>query len=423
MILGIDTFVHVVLSLIGILSGLVVAYGFLAAKRFDGWTGVFLATTVLTSVTGFFFPFHKFLPSHAVGTISLIVLAIAAYARYGRKMAGGWRRTYVITAMVALYLNVFVLVAQLFMKVPALRALAPTQSEPPFVAAHVTVLLLFVVLSVLATIRFGNEQLRTNSRVARRANSARSRSLPESAGIADAARPMLASRGGRFFANDRHIHQVFREKPYLKLVGADHIGDEQVIGSVVARFGGLLSHGVSLFQNQLVSFEKTGDLHGHGLTAARKPGNHGRLRHVRRHSQADAAQELNPLCDLVYQLILFAVMLIKEQMELVKSMAGDLPVMFLVHITEGYGVGENLIEIVAGGCAGLFVQSDRQLGDLAIRLNFGGALMLDGTGLFRSCFKLIVAGTALIMFGAHGISSCGLNWIPTLIIRESEELV
>jgi hypothetical protein len=163
MILGIDTFVHVVLSLIGILSGLVVAYGFLAAKRFDGWTGVFLATTVLTSVTGFFFPFHKFLPSHAVGTISLIVLAIAAYARYGRKMAGGWRRTYVITAMVALYLNVFVLVAQLFMKVPALRALAPTQSEPPFVAAQVTVLLLFVVLSVLATIRFGNEQLRTNS--------------------------------------------------------------------------------------------------------------------------------------------------------------------------------------------------------------------------------------------------------------------
>jgi hypothetical protein len=161
MILGIITFVHVALSLIGILSGFVVAYGLLSAKRLDGWTGVFLATTVLTSVTGFFFPFHKFLPSHAVGILSLLVLAISLYARYGRRLAGGWRRTYVITAMVALYLNVFVLVAQLFMKVPALQALAPTQSEPPFVVAQATVLLLFVVLAVLATIRFGNERLRT----------------------------------------------------------------------------------------------------------------------------------------------------------------------------------------------------------------------------------------------------------------------
>ena len=161
MILGIITFVHVALSLIGILSGFVVAYGLLSAKRLDGWTGVFLATTVLTSVTGFFFPFHKFLPSHAVGIVSLVVLVISLYARYGRKMSGGWRRTYVITAMVALYLNVFVLVAQLFMKVPALQALAPTQSEPPFLVAQATVLLLFVVLSVLATIQFGSERLRT----------------------------------------------------------------------------------------------------------------------------------------------------------------------------------------------------------------------------------------------------------------------
>ena len=161
MILGITTFVHVALSLIGILSGFVVAYGLLSAKRLDGWTVVFLATTVLTSVTGFFFPFHKFLPSHAVGILSLLVLVIALYARYGGKLAGGWRRIYAITAMVALYLNVFVLVAQLFMKVPALQALAPTQSEPPFLVAQATVLLLFVVLSVLATIRLGNERLRT----------------------------------------------------------------------------------------------------------------------------------------------------------------------------------------------------------------------------------------------------------------------
>jgi hypothetical protein len=163
MILGVTTltFVHVVLSLIGILSGLVVAYGFLAARRLNRCTAVFLTTTILTSVTGFFFPFHKFLPSHTVGIISLIVLAIAVYARYGRKLADGWRRTYVITAMAALYLNVFVLVVQLFMKVPALQALAPTQSEPPFVAAQIAVLLFFVALSVFAAIRFRNEQFRT----------------------------------------------------------------------------------------------------------------------------------------------------------------------------------------------------------------------------------------------------------------------
>ena len=161
MILQIYTIVHTLISLIAIFTGIVALFGMLSGHRFDGWTKWFLATTVLTSVTGFFFPFHKFLPSHAVGILSLLVLAISLYARYGRRLAGGWRRTYVITAMVALYLNVFVLVAQLFMKVPALQALAPTQSEPPFVVAQATVLLLFVVLSVLATIRFGNERLRT----------------------------------------------------------------------------------------------------------------------------------------------------------------------------------------------------------------------------------------------------------------------
>jgi len=162
MILGLTTFtlVHVVLSLIGIFAGFVVAYGFLAAKRFDGGTAIFLTTTVLTSVTGFLFPFHGFLPSYGVGIISLIVLAMAIFARYGRKLAGAWRRTYVVTAMVALYLNVFVLVVQLFEKVPTLKAMAPTQSEPPFVAAQITVLVLFIVLSVFAAIRFRNERLR-----------------------------------------------------------------------------------------------------------------------------------------------------------------------------------------------------------------------------------------------------------------------
>jgi hypothetical protein len=152
--------VHVVISLIGILSGLVVAYGFLTAKRLDRWTATFLASTVLTSVTGFFFPFHQLLPSHIVGAISLVILAVAIFARYGRNLAGIWRSTYVVASMIALYLNVFVLVVQLFQKVPALKAMAPTQSEPPFVVTQVAVLALFVMLSVFAAIRFRTEQFR-----------------------------------------------------------------------------------------------------------------------------------------------------------------------------------------------------------------------------------------------------------------------
>ena len=158
--LTIFTLAHVAISLIGILAGLVVAYGFLTAKRLNGWTATFLTSTVLTSVTGFLFPFHQLLPSHIVGAISIVILALAIFARYGRKLAGGWRTTYVIAAMVAFYLNVFVLVVQLFRRVPGLNALAPTQSEPPFVVAQVAVLVLFVMLSIFAAIRFRPEQLR-----------------------------------------------------------------------------------------------------------------------------------------------------------------------------------------------------------------------------------------------------------------------
>jgi hypothetical protein len=158
--LSVFTLFHVVISLAGILAGFVVVYGLITAKRLDGWTSVFLWTTVLTSVTGFFFPFHKLLPSHILGVLSLIVLAIAIFARYSRKLAGGWNRAYAISAVIALYLNVFVLVAQLFMKVPALKALAPTQTEAPFKVAQLVVLVLFVVLGILAAVRFRNAQLR-----------------------------------------------------------------------------------------------------------------------------------------------------------------------------------------------------------------------------------------------------------------------
>jgi hypothetical protein len=154
------TFVHVVLSLVGILSGFVVLFGLLAAKRLDGWTALFLWTTIATSVTGFFFPFHHFLPSHGVGIISLVVLAVALLARYARRLAGAWRWIYVVTAMIALYLNVFVLIVQAFQKVPALNAMAPTQSEPPFVVTQVLALVLFIALTIFAAIRFRVEPLR-----------------------------------------------------------------------------------------------------------------------------------------------------------------------------------------------------------------------------------------------------------------------
>ncbi len=148
------TLVHVLISLIGIVSGFVVVSGLLTAKRLDGWTSVFLATTAATSVTGFGFPFERLLPSHIVGLISLVVLAVATFARYSGHLRGAWRSIYVVGAVLALYLNVFVLFVQLFQKVPALKALAPTQSEPPFQATQLVVLALFAVLAVAAVRKF-----------------------------------------------------------------------------------------------------------------------------------------------------------------------------------------------------------------------------------------------------------------------------
>ena len=148
------TLVHVLISLVGIGSGLIVVFGLVGGKRLDRWTTVFLATTVATSVTGFGFPFEHLLPSHKVGIISLIVLAVTILARYAFHLSGGWRRIYVIGAVIALYLNVFVAVVQAFQKVPALKAMAPTQSEPPFLIAQIAVLVLFVVLAIVSAKRF-----------------------------------------------------------------------------------------------------------------------------------------------------------------------------------------------------------------------------------------------------------------------------
>jgi hypothetical protein len=147
-------FVHVLISLIGIASGFLVLFGLIARKRMDGLTAIFLLFTVLTSVTGFMLPAHKLMPGHIVGAISLVFLALAILVRYQFKMPGGWRRTYVISATASQYLNVFVLIAQLFQKVPALKAMAPTGSEPPFLIAQTVCLLFFMLLGVFATIKF-----------------------------------------------------------------------------------------------------------------------------------------------------------------------------------------------------------------------------------------------------------------------------
>jgi hypothetical protein len=158
MILGMTTatftFVHVLISLVGIASGLLVLYGMLRGKRFDGATAIFLVTTALTSLTGFLFPVEHILPSHIFGIISLVALAFAIPARYLLHMAGAWRPIYVVSAVLALYLNVFVLVAQVFMKVPAAHALAPTGKEPPFLIAQAVVMVIFVVLGIFAVKKF-----------------------------------------------------------------------------------------------------------------------------------------------------------------------------------------------------------------------------------------------------------------------------
>jgi len=148
------TLVHTVISIVAIAAGLVVVGGLIAGVRLDGWTGLFLITTALTSVTGFFFPFTQLLPSHKIGIISLIILPLVIAARYWKHLAGAWRGTYVLGTIVVLYLNFFVLVVQLFRRIPALIVAAPKQTEPPFVLTQLLMLALFAWLGVVAFRRF-----------------------------------------------------------------------------------------------------------------------------------------------------------------------------------------------------------------------------------------------------------------------------
>jgi hypothetical protein len=160
MILGLSlsafTTVHVIISLIAIVSGIIVMFGLLGSKPMPSLTAIFLLFTILTSATGFLFPFEKLLPSHMIGILSLVLLAIACIALYGMKLSGAWRWIYVLTAMISLYLNVFVLVIQSFLKIPALTALAPGNppSGPAFAVIQGIVLLFFVVVIIGAMRRY-----------------------------------------------------------------------------------------------------------------------------------------------------------------------------------------------------------------------------------------------------------------------------
>jgi hypothetical protein len=155
------TLFHVLISLVGIVTGFLVIFGILSGRSSSALTAIFLITTVATSVTGFGFPVEHVMPSHIVGVISLLVLAIAIPALYFFKLARAWRWVYVIGATLALYLNFFVLIVQSFLKVPALKALAPKQTEPPFLIAQSAALVLFIVLGTLAVKKSGAEAGRT----------------------------------------------------------------------------------------------------------------------------------------------------------------------------------------------------------------------------------------------------------------------
>ena len=161
MVLHIYTVIHTLISLIAIFTGLIVVFGMIGGKRLDGWTKWFLITAVLTTATGFFFPFHGFTPAIGLGIISLPFLALTIFARCSKQLAGAWRWIYVIGAVICLYFNLFVLVVQSFEKVPALHAIAPTQTESPFKLTQLAVLIVSILLGIVAVVRF-----RPESRVA-----------------------------------------------------------------------------------------------------------------------------------------------------------------------------------------------------------------------------------------------------------------
>jgi hypothetical protein len=148
------TFLHVLISLIGVASGFIVMVELLRSNYHGNWTAIFLVTTIVTSASGFLFPFSKLLPSHIVGIISLALLAIAMFSFYVQRIHSIWRQIYVLTAMLSLYLNVFVMIIQGFLKIPVLNGLAPTQTEPPFLIVQGVTLVCFLAVIFVAAIRY-----------------------------------------------------------------------------------------------------------------------------------------------------------------------------------------------------------------------------------------------------------------------------
>lgn len=155
------TAVHVVISLTGIIAGFVVMAALLTGRRLESWTQVFLSATLATSLTGFLFPITRFTPGHAIGILSLILLGTAIYARYSRRLAGGWAPAFAVTAVASQYLNVFVLIIQMFQKTPALHALAPTQTEWPFILTQAITFAVFVVSAGVGAMTFRGAGLRS----------------------------------------------------------------------------------------------------------------------------------------------------------------------------------------------------------------------------------------------------------------------
>jgi len=154
MSVGAFTILHVIITLVAIGSGLIVVGGMFSSNRLPVTTALFLFTTALTSVTGFLFPIHGFTPALGVGIVACVILAVALFALYKERLAGPWRWIYAIGAVASLYLNVFVLVVQSFVKVSALNAMAPTQTEPPFAITQAAVLAIFILITLIAVINF-----------------------------------------------------------------------------------------------------------------------------------------------------------------------------------------------------------------------------------------------------------------------------
>src|SRR5262249_33393758 len=154
MSVGAFTILHVIITLVAIGSGLIVVGGLFASNKLPVTTAIFLITTALTSLTGFLFPIHGFTPALGIGIVACVTLAVALFSLYKENLVGSWRWIYVITAVMSLYLNAFVLVVQSFVKVSALNALAPMQTEPPFTVTQVAVLAIFILITLIAVIKF-----------------------------------------------------------------------------------------------------------------------------------------------------------------------------------------------------------------------------------------------------------------------------